>query len=354
LTRYLDEQADTTYGGFGVGAKGPYGRLLAFYLEQTAIIRDSKHRAMVDKTLAGILRSLYDPVEGGFFHYATGRDWTDPRYEKMLYANAALVVVFDKAHQLTQDPRYKEAAHATITYLLRTLYDAKQGGFYSSQASDPAYYRLSAQARHTAVRPPVIRDKVTASNAEAVLAFLTVGQSTGRKDLNDAAFRSLEFLRRHLLTEKGMYHIYEQRTGRGLLRGQLEANAWAALVFLEGHRASGRIVYRQAAEQLLRYALAELFDPQRGAFVEESNPDDRGPRSKEAPVDGNGVMALALLRAHQVTGRGEYLEIGTRILATLGGEVKTVLVDEPDTTPVRKVADTVYYLRAYGQALQKP
>lgn len=354
LARYLDEEADATHGGFGVGSKAPHGRLLAFLLEQRTITSDPQRWATVEKTLEGILRGLYDPVEGGFFHYATGRDWSDPRYEKMLHVNASLAAVFDRAYWMTRNPRYREAADATLAFLLRTLYDAKDGGFYGSQTADPDYYRLSRQARHTAAKPPVNHDKIAAANAEAVLALLAITQTTGRPDLKEAAFRSLEFMRRHLLTEKGVYHVFELKAGRGHLRGQLEANAWAALAFLEGHRVSGKAVYQRAAEQLLRYALTELFDPARGAFIESNNPDERGPRSQEISLEANGVMALALLRAHGATGRPEYLEIGKRVLAALGGEVETALVDGADTTSVRKVADLVFYMRAYDRVVGKP
>jgi uncharacterized protein YyaL (SSP411 family) len=269
----------------------------------------------------------------------------------MLSVNASLLAVFDRAYQLTRNRRYREAADPTIAYLLRTLYDGKDGGFYGSQTADPDYYRLSPEQRRAARKPAVNRDKGAASNAEAILAFLTVSGTTGRQDVKEAAFRSLEFMRRRLLTDKGVYNLYDEKSRRGHLRGQLEANAWAALAFLEGHRVSGKAIYREAAEQVLRYAMAELFDPTRGAFVEANNPDDRGPRPREFPLDANGVMALALLRAHQVTGRREYLEIGKRVLATLGGEVKSALGDEPETTPTPKVANVVFYLRAYGQVV---
>lgn len=354
LARYVDEQADTTYGGFGVGSKAPYGRLLAFLMEQEAITRDRQRWAVVQKTLEGILRGLYDPIDGGFFHYATGREWTDPRYEKMLSVNASLLAVFDAAHRVTKNRRYRDAADAAIAYLMGTLYDTKDGGFYGSQTADPDFYRLSREARRAAVRPQVNRNKGAASNAEAVLALLAVSRTTARPDLERAALRSLEFMRRRLLTDRGMYHLYEPETGRGHLRGQLETNAWAALAFLEGHRVSGKTIYRQAAEQLLRYAIAELFDPARGAFVESSDPDAPGPRAQERPLEANGVMAVALLRAHEVTRRAEYLDTAKRVLAALGGEVKTLLLDEPDTTPTKKIAEAVFYLRAYGQVVQPP
>lgn len=354
LVLYLEEQADKTHGGFGVGGKAPHGRLLAYLLEQEAVTRDRGRWMVVEKTLDGILRGLYDPVDGGFFHYATRRDWGDPRLEKMLYANASLATVFQEAYRVAAHRRYKEAAEATVAYLLRTLYDAESGGFYGSQSADPEYYGLSPDVRRTARRPSVNRDKGAASNAEAILAFFTISRATGRQDLKDIAFRSLEFMRRQLLTAKGVYHFYDVRAGRGQLRGQLEANAWAALAFLEGHRTSGRLVYRQAGEQVLQYIVAELFDPGRGAFVEANNPDERGPRSMETPVEANGVAALALLRIHQATGRAEHLDVAKRVLAALGGEVKGVLLDEPDTTLAKKVADAAFYLRAYGQVIQSP
>jgi uncharacterized protein YyaL (SSP411 family) len=159
-------------------------------------------------------------------------------------------------------------------------------------------------------------------------------------------------MRRHLLTDKGMFHIYDSRTGRGSLRGQLEANAWAALGFLEGYRASRTDAYRQAAERVLADALAELFDPGRGAFAEERNPDERdAPRPPRFPLDANGIMADALLRAHRVTGRAEYLETAKRVLATLGAEARALLVEEADAAPPARVSEAVFYLRAYAQVV---
>ena len=354
LARYVDDQADATHGGFGAGSKSPHARLLAFLLERETVRQDRQRWAALGKTLEGILRGLYDPVEGGFFHYATGRDWSDPRYEKMLGVNASLVALFDAAYGVTKNRKYRGPADGTIAYLLRTLYDRQEGGFYGSQTADLGYYRLSPEQRRTARKPPVNRDKIAAANAEAIMTFLTVSRTTGRQDLTEAALRSLEFMRRWLLTDKGVYHVYDARAGRGHLRGQLEANAWAALAFLEGHRLSGKVVYREAAEQVLRYAVAELFDSRRGVFVEANDPDEPGPRAAEMPLNPNGVMALAMVRAHQVTGRIEYLEIGKRVLSSLGGEVRSILQDESDTTLVSKVADAVFYLRAYGQILSTP
>lgn len=352
IGRYLDEQMDPVHGGFGTGKKFPYGRLLEYLLEQDEVTRNRSRLAALERTLDGIMRGLHDRVEGGFFRYAERREWKDSHTEKMLYVNASLAVVFHRASRLFRSVRYAQVSDAAVAYLLRTLYDAEVGGFYGSQTADPAYYRLGPGDREKTRRPSVNRDKVTAWNAEAVLAFLSLGQATGRQDLKDVASRSLDFMVRHLLTEKGVYHIYQPTSGRGHLRGQLEANAWAALAFLEGYRVFGSTGLREAAERVLGYALAELFDRKRGAFVERSNPDDGGPgaRSPEFPLEANGIMAEALLLAHRTTGRGEYRETARRVLATIGGKVRGILVEDPEASPMA-VAETVFALRASGQLL---
>lgn len=354
LARYVDEQADTTHGGFGAGSKAPHGRLLALLAEHESVAPDRRRAVAIERTLDGSLRGLYDAVEGGFFHYAAGRDWSDPRYEKLLHVNAALLVALDSAHRMTRKRSYREAANATAAYVLRTLYDRRQGGFFNSQTADPAYYRLSATQRRAAPKPPVNRDKLAASNGEAIVAFLAVGQSAGRQDLRDAALSSLELMRQRFLTDRGVYHMLDGRTGAGQLRGQLEANAWAALAFLDGHRVSGRAVYRAAAERVIGYALAELVDLARGVFVDASSSGARAAGEAAVPLEANGVMALALVRAHQATGRAEYRDAARRALATLGGRVNVVFAGEPEMTSVKALADTALYLRAYGELVREP
>jgi hypothetical protein len=355
MVNFLDERLDTVHGGFGTGDKHPHPRLLAYLLEQHEATGDRRYLAMVEKSLDGILRGIYDPVEGGFFRYAEGREWRQPHYEKLAHLNASLVLVFDRAHRATRNPRYKAAAEATVAYLLKTLYDAKGGGFYGSQTADPGYYRLAPERRRVARKPPINRDKVIAWNAEAALAFLALGQSAGRKDLVEVAGRTLEFMRKNGLTDKGVFHYYEHRTGRGSLRGQLEANAWAALAFLEGYRAARAEVHREAAERVLAYAMADLFEATRGAFVEQNNPDDGGsPGPQRFPLDANGIMAEALLRAHRLTGRGEYLETAKRVLAALDGEARALVVEDEEAASVARVAGSVFYLRAYGEVAARP
>jgi len=342
VLRFIVENLDTVYGGFGAGDKYPQARLLALLLELYQATGDRRYLVAVEKSLDGILGALYDRVDGGFFRYAEGREWRLPHYEKLVHLNAVLAAVFGEAHRVTGNPRYREAADGTAAYLLRSLYDATEGGFYSSQSADPAYYRLSLRERRAARQPPVNRDKVTAWNAEAAVAMLALSQSSGRKDLRDVALRTLEFIRANLIGEKGAFHLYEHRTGRRHGEGQVDANAWTALGLLEGYRVAPTKGHLEAAEQVLRFAVHELFDATRGAFSED--------KSSPLLLDANGVMAQALFRA-QVGGRAEHLDVARRVLATFGGVARVQLSESEDA--VARAPDAVYYLRAYAQMLAK-
>src|SRR5207245_4538555 len=295
MVRFIAEHLDPVHGGFGTGDKHPQPRLLAYLLELHETTGDHRYLIVVEKSLAGILGALYDRVDGGFFRYAEGREWRQPDYEKLVHLNAVLAAVFGEAHRVTGNPRYREAADGTATYLLRSLYDATEGGFYSSQSADPAYYSLALLERRAARQPPVNRDKMSAWNAEAAMALLALSQSSGRKDLRDAALRTLEFVRATLIGEKGAFHLYDPRTGRRYGEGQVDANAWTALGLLAGYRVAPVEAQRQAAEHVLRFAVAELFDAGRGAFTED--------KGLPPPLDANGVMAEALLRPQQVAAR---------------------------------------------------
>ena len=155
----LIAQEDTECGGFGGAPKFPVTPALLFLQGEGA----SGHEAsaeLVSRTLATYADSdLRDAVEGGFFRYATLRDFRDPHYERMLYDNAGLLSAYARAGEV-------DTAAGIVQFLRTTL--LVEGGFGSAQdsesiiegrASEGGYYLLDAQARkaHT---PPVVDDKV--------------------------------------------------------------------------------------------------------------------------------------------------------------------------------------------------
>jgi uncharacterized protein len=78
---------------------------------------------------------IHDQIGGGFARYATDAAWHVPHFEKMLYDNAQLALLYTDAWLLTRNDRYREVAIRTLDYLLREM-QHNDGGFFSSQDAD--------------------------------------------------------------------------------------------------------------------------------------------------------------------------------------------------------------------------
>jgi uncharacterized protein YyaL (SSP411 family) len=72
---------------------------------------------------------------GGFHRYSVDKFWHVPHFEKMLYDQAQLTVLYLDAFQITRDPLYEKAAREILEYVRRDMTD-KSGGFYSAEDAD--------------------------------------------------------------------------------------------------------------------------------------------------------------------------------------------------------------------------
>ncbi|NOY44862.1 MAG: thioredoxin domain-containing protein, partial [Deltaproteobacteria bacterium] len=149
------------------GRRPPFQALLALRASDTERL-DEVDALQTEHMLAG----LYDPAEGGFFRYATRRDWTVPHFEKMLFDNAALIDLLLAAHTVWPDRGYLEPALASARYVARTLFDPGEGRFLGSQVADEVYYHLTAEERRRTEPPAVDRTTYAASSARAAIALL--------------------------------------------------------------------------------------------------------------------------------------------------------------------------------------
>ena len=134
---WLSGHADDEFGGFGFQPKFPNVPVLELFL------RHANRRPDDTASLAVALRALdgmadggiYDHLGGGFHRYATDRAWRIPHFEKMLYDNALLPVVYLHAYQITKNERYARVVRETLEYVEREMSDPA-GGFYSAQDAD--------------------------------------------------------------------------------------------------------------------------------------------------------------------------------------------------------------------------
>lgn len=182
-------QEDPLHGGFGSAPKFPVATVLRFL--QCAGRSDVANRAL-DAMAASELR---DPVDGGFFRYATGRDWTVPHYERMLTDNAQLLEVALAAGR-------DEVARGIAGFLLDVL-RRDDGGFGAAQDSESwidgvrdegGYSRRSADAR-VGLEPPAVDGKViTGWNGLAIGALAWAGTALGEPAWVAAAERAARYV----------------------------------------------------------------------------------------------------------------------------------------------------------------
>ena len=76
-------------------------------------------------------QNLQDHVNSGFFRYTTDPDWYTPHFEKMLYDNAQLAMLYLRAHELWPDQGHADIARRTLDFVEGNL-KHPDGGYMSS------------------------------------------------------------------------------------------------------------------------------------------------------------------------------------------------------------------------------
>ncbi|MDK1032883.1 MAG: thioredoxin domain-containing protein, partial [Planctomycetia bacterium] len=127
---------DSTNGGFSRRPKFPRAPALGLLLRHYHQVGEKDVLHMVTLTLDKMARGgIYDQLGGGFHRYSVDGSWLIPHFEKMLYDNALLAVIYLDAYQATKKPLYRRVAADTLDYVLRDMTDGA-GGFHSAQDAD--------------------------------------------------------------------------------------------------------------------------------------------------------------------------------------------------------------------------
>jgi len=134
----LLSQYDLQHGGWGAAPKFPQPMSLDFLLRYAA--ENPRQALPILEKATHALRSMArggmaDLVGGGFCRYSVDADWLVPHFEKMLYDNAQLALVYLHAFLLTADPFFSQVCRATLDFILNEL-THPQGGFFSSLDAD--------------------------------------------------------------------------------------------------------------------------------------------------------------------------------------------------------------------------
>jgi uncharacterized protein len=275
---------DDMHGGFGIEPKfpltAPLHVALALYREQ----EDEKWRTIVERTLDAIRDGGLHDSEGGFFRYATTRDWQLPHLEKLLETNASLLRVYAEAALAFDNSRYRDTCAEVSEYISHRLI-AASGGYYGSEADTIVY---------------------TDTSAAASAALLTTAALSGDVSLGQHALEQLE---RMLLTTyrpgEGVAHYLD---GTPRVRGLLTDHVALVLALLDAQEASGGEPYEMLAEELAHHMLQTMWDGEAGGFFDRApEPVEVGLlQARRKPFVLNSDAARALARLARTSGEPEF------------------------------------------------
>lgn len=309
----IADREDRQHGGFGGAPKFPVATVLRFL--QTPLVR-RENAAAVDsgrRALAAMAASdLRDGVEGGFFRYATQRDWTVPHYERMLTDNAQLL-----------DTALDDDDETTVRGIAAFLVDVlgrEGGGFGAAQDSESwidgarsegGYYLRDAAGRG-GLEPPAVDGKViTGWNGLAIGALARAGASLGEASWIDAARHAAEAV---LATNRDAHGA--------LVRASLDGTASAAVatpsdlgLLADGlfalSLATGDAAWATAGQDIVDRALDGIVgDPLLRAQGIASSPDQTDGDLPSGPA----ALAQAALTAWRLGAGERYREAAASVV----------------------------------------
>jgi uncharacterized protein YyaL (SSP411 family) len=252
----LAREEDRLHGGFGRAPKFPVAPVLGFLAASGGSGRELAARTL---RLMGA-SPLRDPVEGGFFRYATRADWSEPHYERMLTDNALLLGVTAELGRDADPPALVAPVADGIVRFLTEHMQLERGGFASAQDSESVidgerneggYYRLDAAGR-AGLEPPALDEKVlTGWNGLAIGALARAGFVFRDQRAIEAARRAAELLLALHLRDDGTLVRASLAGTASLATATLEDFGMLAGGLIELATATGDAKYAAAARSLV-------------------------------------------------------------------------------------------------------
>lgn len=273
--------------------------------------------------------AVFDAVEGGFFRYATRRDWTAPHYEKLLVDNGEMLSLYASAYEKTGEETYARVARETVRFLYSRLRDPGKGAFFSSQDADEEYYLQDAEGRSGRIAPLVDGTIISEYNGRAVSALVSAHRAFGGglvvpseegTTLLSLAGDIGEFLHSSLWDrEQGQIRFRE----KGVVEaGHLADNESVAEAYLDLWEAGRKEEHLALAGEMLDWSVRRFFSSKARGFL------DRLPREGDAgplnvplvPFSLNARMACVLMRYCREARSSDLIAVAELTLMGLSAE----------------------------------
>lgn len=383
----FSQSFDHDYGGFGNEPKFPSPHNLMFLLRHAQLEGDEKSLFMVENSLKHMYRGgIYDHVGYGFSRYSTDARWLVPHFEKMLYDNALLALVYTEAYQFTKDRLYLTVAEQIFEYIRREM-TSPEGGFYCAQDADSEgvegkyyvftpeevndvlgnddgaffneFFDITSEGNFEGASIPnliksheintdnerIVRvcnrlynyrldrtklhkdDKILTSwNALMITAYATAAKVFQDTDYTDVAERAVDFINSRLTDINGLLYV-RFREDEPANFGLIDDYAFLSMALLSLYDATFKIEYLKQATVHADHMIDLFWDEKYGGFfLNASDAEQLLYRPKEvydgAIPSGNAVAGYVLQRLALITANERYIKYADKQLRFLAGQVK--------------------------------
>ena len=309
--------ADTTYGGFGQAPKFPNASNLSFLLRYWKLSGISKFKDFTLLTLKKMAKGgMFDQIGGGFHRYSTDARWLVPHFEKMLYDNALLPIVYSEAYQITKDNFFLDVVTKTLDYVIREM-EVDPGVFCSAQDAD-----TDGEEGQTFVWKKSEIEEILGSDSEIFCIYFDVtdgGNFEGRTILaNNISISPLAFKfgktedEVNRIISEGLSKLLQIRNKRPQPgKDDKVLTAWNGLMisaFVKGYRITDKSNYLTTATNVVNFYHTQ-FEKHGFLYRVFKN----GETKLNAYLDDYAYLANAVLDVFEVTGKPEYLYFAEKL-----------------------------------------
>jgi uncharacterized protein YyaL (SSP411 family) len=318
LSRDFDEEN----GGFGRAPKFPRPHSLILLLRYWKRTNEETALSIVEKTLRKMrLGGIFDQIGYGFHRYSTDAEWLVPHFEKMLYDQALLALVYAEAYQATGAGKFRITAKETLEYVLNDL-SSQEGGFFSAEDADSegeeGKYYLWTLAEIIEILPAADADlavQLFGLKNDGNYFDISVGKTNGKNILHLATpleeiaeYKSItldELIARLGNIRNALLEARKKRTRPG--RDEKVLTDWNGLMIAalaKAHRVFGDANYLQASVKAAEFLIENMLRKD-GSLLHRFA---KGEKAIEGFLDDYAFLTFGLIELYETTFQNKYLQ----------------------------------------------
>lgn len=291
-------ELDKVNGGFVGEVKFPSESMLLYMLDQLARQSNPAIEEQLKLSLDSMMSGgLWDHVGGGFHRYSTDSEWLVPHYEKMLYNQAQLAIVYSRAYKFFGDEKYKRVVQRIVNFTLKTMHQENLG-FWSAIDADfngdeGGYYLWSASELSDFNGELLKTYSVRGTDKLGVLT----SHSNETAEKQHQIFKTLSKIRK----ARGIPHIDKK-----ILTSW---NSLMILALVEAAQILGNEEYFSIAEKLAESIWTNRFSTQSGELARLA-----ASQQNEFFLEDYSFFARALIALYDYSGKSSWLDKSNRLV----------------------------------------